>query len=221
MSFIDEYMPEAVPGYPCVSAPRTKTSILVSAGGREQTNQQWEHPLRKFILPEAVGRQWAVVESLTKHWYVTAGPAHSFPWTDPLDFASCDLPAPNIDPELVPYAADDQVIGIADGIADTFQLVKAYTVGGQTYTRPIYLPVLSTVLIAVDGVLQFPSAYSVSRPGGVVQFDVSPDEDAVITAGFLFDVEVRFESDDALEAILRTYQVGGFADLTLIEKRPC
>jgi hypothetical protein len=46
-------------------------------------------------------------------------------------------------------------------------------------------------------------------------------DDGVITAGFLFDVQVRFESDDAFEGILRTYAIGGFADITLIEVRPC
>lgn len=218
MSFIDEYMPEAVPGYPCVSAPRTKTSILVSAGGREQRSQQWEHPLRKFILPEAAGRQWSVVEGLTKHWYVTAGPANSFPWSDPLDFASCDLTRPNLEPTI---AHGNQSIGTGDGFSDTFQLVKAYTVGSQTYTRTIHLPVLDTVMIGINGVLVDPGLYTVSRPGGVIQFDTPPANGVAIAAGFLFDVEVRFESDDALESILRTYQIGGFADITLVEVRPC
>lgn len=216
--FIDEYMPEAVPGYPCVSAPRTNTNITVTSGGRENRNQLWEHPLRKFILPEAAGRQWEVIEGLTKHWYVTRGPAFSFPWTDPLDFASCDLDKPNKTPTI---ALGDQLIGTADGIADTFQLVKTYTVGAYSYTRQIHLPMLDTVLIGVDGVLASPSSYTLSRPGGVLQFDLPPEDAAVITAGYLFDVEVRFEGDDALEAILRTYQVGGFADITLIEVRPC
>jgi uncharacterized protein (TIGR02217 family) len=61
----------------------------------------------------------------------------------------------------------------------------------------------------------------VTRPGGEIVFDTPPADDVSITAGFLFDVEVRFESDDAFESILRTYQVGGFADITLIEVRPC
>lgn len=220
MSFIDEYMPEEVPGYPCVSAPRTNTSIQVTAGGNERRNQNWEHPLHRYILPEAIGREWPVVESLKKHWLVMAGPFHSFPWRDPLDFSSGDLLAPNPEVDPVPTMAD-QTIGTGDGFTDTFRIVKTYSVGAQTYDRTIHLPILSTVLVAVDGVLVDEADYTVSRPGGEIQFDTPPADTLDITAGFLFDVEVRFETDDALESILRTWQIGGFADLTLVEVRPC
>jgi uncharacterized protein (TIGR02217 family) len=80
---------------------------------------------------------------------------------------------------------------------------------------------LSSVLVAVDDVLVDEAEYSVSRSTGVVTFFIPPDEDAEITAGFLFDVEVRFESDDQMEAVLRAHRAAGFADLTLIEVRPC
>lgn len=219
MAFLDIYMPEEIPGYPCVSAPRTKTTIQVNAGGGERTNQEWEHPLMKFVLPEGV-RNWDVVQSLAKMWRITAGPAKSFAWRDPLDFSSGDLDAPNPEVDPVPVMTD-QVIGTGDGFTDSFQLTKTYSYGSESYERPIYLPVLSTVVVAVDGVLIDEADYTVSRPGGIVGFDVPPAAFSSITAGFLFDVEVRFESDDAFEGILRTWQTGGFADITLIEKRPC
>ena len=218
MSFIDEYMPEEVPGYPCISAPRTNTSVQVSAGGGEQRNQNWEHPLHRFILPEAAGRQWTVLEALKKHWLIMRGPFHSFPFYDPLDFASRDLVKPNLEPTVT---MTDQFIGTTDGFTDTFQLVKTYSVGAETYDRTIHLPVLDSVIVAIDGVLVPDTDYTVSRPGGEITFDLPPAAGDQITAGFLFDVEVRFESDDAFEGILRTYQVGGFADITLIEVRPC
>lgn len=218
MSFIDEYLPEAVPGYPCASVPLTKTTINVTSGGREQRNREWEHPLHRFVLPEAAGRNWSVVEELKKHWLIMAGPAESFPFRDPLDFASCNLVKPNLTPTV---AASDQIIGTGTGFTDTFQLTKTYTVGAETYVRTIHLPVLSSVVISVNGVTVDPADYSVSRPGGVVTFDTAPTDGHVVRAGFLFDCEVRFESDDQLESILRTYQVGGFADITLIEVRPC
>lgn len=219
MPFLDIYMPDEVPGYPCVSAPRTKTTIQVTAGGNERRNKEWEHPLHKFIMPEGV-RDWSVVQSLSTMWKITSGPFNSFAWRDPLDFSSGDLPVPNPDYEIVPLMTD-QALGTGDGFTNSFQLVKRYSYGGQTYDRTIELPVLDTVLIAVDGVLVDAADYTVSRPGGVVTFDVPPDDEAEITAGFLFDVEVRFESDDAFEGILRTWQAGGFADITLIEVRPC
>lgn len=219
MAFLDIYMPDEVPGYPCVSAPRTKTTIQVNAGGGERTNQEWEHPLHKFILPEGV-RDWGVVQNLGKMWRITAGPANSFAWRDPLDFSSGDLLAPNPDVEPVPTIAD-QLIGSGTGFTDAYQLVKTYSYGGFEYERLIYLPILTSVVVGIDGVLVDEADYTVSRPGGIITFDTPPDDDTVITAGFLFDVEVRFESDDAFEGILRTWQAGGFADITLIEKRPC
>lgn len=227
MPFIDVYMPDEVPGYPCISSPRTRTTIQVSAGGNERRNQDWEHPLHRFVLPEAVARQWTVVDGLRKHWLITSGPYRSFPWRDPHDKASCDLLVPNEpDADVIARITDeDQEIGTANGFTDTFQLVKAYTRGGQTYTRTIHLPVTSTVVVAMDGVAFDPGDYTVSRPGGEILFDAPPvagvGNDGIITAGFLFDNEVRFESDDAFEGILRTWQASGFADINLIEVRPC
>lgn len=217
--FIDIYLPVGVPGYPCISVPRTKTTIQVSSSGKERRNQEWAHPLHRFILPEGV-RQWSVVQDLGKMWKITAGPAYSFAFSDPLDFASCDLAKPNLEPVV---DMEDQLIGTADGFTDTFQLVKTYSVGGNIYDRNIHLPVLDSVLIARDGVLIDDDNYTVTRPGGKVQFDVPPGLGGagLITAGFLFDCEVRFESDETLEGILRTYQVGGFADINLTEVRPC
>lgn len=219
MAFLDTYMPDEIPGYPCVSSPRFKTTITSDWGGSEGRNQEWEHPLFKFVLPQGV-RHWSAVQGLSKMWKVTAGPFHTFPWRDPLDFSSADLVIPNPETDPVP-SITDQAIGTGDGIADTFQLVKTYTYGSGSYERTIHLPVLSTVVIANNGVLVDPADYTVTRPGGAVQFDVPPANGHAITAGFLFDVEVRFESDDAFEGILQTWQAGGFADITLIEVRPC
>lgn len=219
MSFLDVYMPEEIPGYPCVSAPRFNTTIQVSAGGGEQRNQNWERPLYKFILPEGI-REWSAVQGLGKMWLITAGPLLSFAWRDPLDFSSGDLLVPNPEDDPVPLMTD-QAIGTGTGFTDSFQLTKRYSYGGQTYDREIHLPVLATVVIADNGVLVSDSLYTVSRPGGVVTFDTPPANAHALTAGFLFDVEVRFESDDAFEGVLRTWQAGGFADITLIEVRPC
>lgn len=220
MSFIDEYMPEEVPGYPCISAPRFKTSIQVTAGGNERRNQEWEHPLHRFILPEAVARDADVINNLKKHWLIMAGPTHSFPWADPLDKASI-AHIPNLPDAEIAITRTDQALGTGNGFTDSFQLTKRYTVGSQTYDRAIIHPVVSSVLIADNGSLVSASDYTVNRNTGIVLFDTPPLAGHVLTAGFLFDVEVRFESDDAFEGIVRSYQIGAFADLTLVEVRPC
>lgn len=220
MSFIDEYLPDEVPGFPCMASPRFKTTIQVNAGGNERRNQEWEHPLHLYTLPEAIAREWDQIENLKKHWMIMKGAFHSFPFSDPFDFASIDLTTPNTEPTVT---MTDQLIGTADGFTDSFQLVKTYSVGGNTYDRTIHHPILDSVLIARDGVLVPDTDYTVSRTTGVVTFDVPPTIGGagLITAGFLFDVEARYESDDVLGSIMRTTTVGGFADLTLVEVRPC
>jgi uncharacterized protein (TIGR02217 family) len=217
MPFLDQYISAQVPGVGFVSAPRFKTTIQVNAGGNERRNMEWEHPLHQFILPDAT-REWSVVQGLMKHWRIMRGPWRSWPFRDPLDFASKDLTKPNLVPTVT---MTDQPLGTGDGFTDRFQLIKRYSLGGEDYDRTIHLPVLASVLIAADGVLVPSSDYTVSRPGGEVLFDVPPADGDVLTAGFLFDCEVRFESDDQLEQIMRATKVAGFADLTLIEVRPC
>lgn len=220
--FVDVYLPAKVPGLPCLGAPRFKTTIQVDAGGGERSNQEWEHPLHRFVLPEAVARDWEVVQQLKKHWLITRGPHKHFPWRDPLDFASCDLVRPNQVPTV---AMSDQLVGTADGFTDRFQLLKTYSIGGETYDRVIHLPVVDSVLVALDGLLVDEAEYTVTRPGGEIVFNAPPTPEVgnpgIITAGFLFDVEVRFENDEAFEGILRATRAAGFADLTLIEVRPC
>jgi uncharacterized protein (TIGR02217 family) len=61
----------------------------------------------------------------------------------------------------------------------------------------------------------------VDRLTGIITFDAAPDNGDVIRAGYLYDVEVRFESDEAFDGIVRTFGLGGFADINLIEVRPC
>lgn len=220
MPFLDVYLPDAVPGYPCASAPRFKTTIQVNAGGTERRNQEWEHPLHRFVLPEAIARNTDVINDLKKHWLVTAGPFYSFAWSDPLDKATIDH-VPNEPDAEIDITRTDQVLGTGDGFTDSFQLAKVYSRGGNTYERTIHLPVLSTLLISDNGSLVSSSDYTVSRPGGIVTFDTPPANGHALKWGGLFDVEVRFESDDQLETLVRTWQTGGFADLTLIEVRPC
>jgi uncharacterized protein (TIGR02217 family) len=96
----------------------------------------------------------------------------------------------------------DVVIGVGNGAATQFQLVKTFTVGSAVSSRKVYLPIVSSVLIAVDGA-PVTMGWTVSRPGGVVTFGSPPGDTLVITAGYQYDIEVRFDVD-RLPASLET-----------------
>jgi len=219
--FIDVYIPDEIPGYPCISSPRWYTDLQRVSSGAERANQEWESPIHTYTLPDAI-RKHADIEGLHDHWMAMSGPAYTFPFRDPLDFASASLTRPNFVPTM---SRVDQPLGTGDGATRNFQLKKQYTRGSRTTTRNIYHPVVSTILVGynnVDPEVLSPGRFwSVDRLTGIVAFDEPPGSGAVLTWGGLFDVEVRFESDDAFDGVIETYGVSGVADVTLEEVRPC
>ena len=103
-----------------------------------------------------------------------------------------------------------------DGVATRFQLVKSYGEDEDALIRRITQPVAGSVIVAVDGV-PVATGWSIDAGGGVV-FDVAPDEGAVVTAGFRFDVPVRFE-EDRLNVSRATFLAGEAASVALVEVR--
>lgn len=214
--FVDEYLNPCVPGYPCISSPRMSTQITRVSSGSEQALQKWQNPLWQFTLPQGV-RDQETFESVKDHWLTMRGTFHTWPFRDPLDFASVALARPNTIPNVTMM---DQTIGTGDGVNRFFQIVKTYTRGSQTYTRKIYKPVLSTVIVSVNGVL-VTTGFSVSRTTGIITFDAPVTAGHVVRCGYLFDCEVRFESDDTFDGIVRSWGIAEFADISLFEVRPC
>ena len=219
--FVNEYLPSRIVGYPAEVGPAFSTQLTVVDSGSEQANSRWLDPVRSVNLPNGV-RDHASFEDLKSHWLIMRGPGRTWPFRDPSDFASVELEKINHAPTV---AGDDCPIGTGDGIAVAFQLSKRYTVGAETYDRPIHFPVVASVVVFVDGAdpsaLSPPLGYTVSRPGGVVTFDAPVPVGLEVTAGFLFDLQVRYEDDETFRGIMRTFGVSGFADIPLMEVRYC
>jgi uncharacterized protein (TIGR02217 family) len=110
--------------------------------------------------------------------------------------------------------ATDQRLGVGDGVATRFALSKAY---GDTdpQIRLITRPVPESVRVAIDGV---PAISGWSLDGGTLQFVVAPAAGAVVSAGFLFDVPVRF-AQDTLEVSRSTFLAGEAPSVPLVEIR--
>jgi len=111
------------------------------------------------------------------------GRLYGFRFRDPVDWKSCSLSA-------APTMTDQPMRRID---ATRFQLVKRYTSGGESWDRDIAKPAPGAVVVAVDGVAT--TALDIDTATGVVTFDVAPAEGSAVTAGFEFDVPVRFDAD--------------------------
>lgn len=222
--FTDVYMPERIAGFPFVSIPQWSSTITTVASGSEAANQNWKHPKHLFTSPSGV-RCWDHIGDLHEFWMAMRGPIFTFAMRDPLDSASRRMLAPNLPPMIFPT---DQLLGDGDGFQTEFQLQKAYTYGGRTYLRNIYHPVVDTVVLAMNalelddgGLPGGPYTFEVDRLSGVVTIDPAPHLAITITAGFLFDVEARWQDDNSYNGIVSAFQTAGFADLNFIEVTPC
>ena len=80
-------------------------------------------------------------------------------------------------------------------------------------------PVAGSVLVAIDGEAVGPDAYSVDSALGLVTLNTAPEEDAVVSAGFLFDTPVRFDVD-RLDLSLDGFGAGRALAIPLIEAAP-
>ena len=95
--------------------------------------------------------------------------------------------------------------------------MKHYASGSQTWARTITKPVAGSVRIALGGV-ELPSGWSVDTATGVVTISAAPDTGVAITAGFAFDVPVRFDTD-ALDVTLDLERLGSITSIPLLELR--
>jgi uncharacterized protein (TIGR02217 family) len=222
-SFVDAYAPQKIAGFPFGSSPRWSTDITTVKSGASMRNQNWTQPLHRFTAPQAIRAQ-EDFELVKDMWWVLNGPAKTFPFRDPLDFASGPLPAANFPPVVTPL---DQRIGTTDGVTSSYQLTKLYSFGADSILRDITLPVIDSVVVWINGHDPGESAdggpytWQVSRPGGIVSFDPVPVGGMAVTAGFLFDVQARFEADDTFDGIVQAWKLAGYADLTFVEERAC
>jgi uncharacterized protein (TIGR02217 family) len=141
------------------------------------------------------------------------GRLYGFRWRDRLDHSSAAAG--------VTVSATNQTIGIGDDTTATFQLVKTYGSVYAPYQRAIVKPVSGSVLVAVDGVAAVEgTAFTLGEATGLVSFLAGhiPASDSSITAGFLFDVPVRFDTD-YLEVDLWAFAAGAIPKIPLVEIR--
>jgi uncharacterized protein (TIGR02217 family) len=185
--------------------PAFSTAIVTTASGHEQRNSDWADARLRFDAGPGV-RSEADVQALIAFFRARRGAARGFRFRDPFDSGSAAG-----DPGFA-----DQAIGTGDGAITRFPLVKLYGDGGDAQRRRITRPVAGSVRVGLDGA-ERSTGWSL-EPGGVIAFDVAPAAGAAVTAGYRFDVPVRF-AEDRLEVSRATFGAGAAPSVPLIELR--
>lgn len=193
--------------------PERRTEIVPLGSGREERNARWAHSRRRYDAGYGVKTFEALSEAVA-FFEERRGRLHGFRWRDRLDHSSA---APGV--AVTPL---DQVIGTGDGETATFQLLKTYGAAYAPYQRPVVKPVAGSVEVAVAGVAAESGVdFSCDATAGIVTFLSGhiPADGAAITAGFLFDVPVRFDTD-YLEVDFSAFAAGAIPKIPLVEIRP-
>jgi uncharacterized protein (TIGR02217 family) len=190
--------------------PQRRTDIVALGSGREERNTRWAHSRRRYDAGYGIKTFEALSQAIA-FFEERRGMLHGFRWRDRLDHSSA---APGM--ALSPL---DQAIGIGDGETASFALRKTYGGAFAPYARPIAKPVSGSVMVAVDGEIAEEGAdFTCDASTGLVSFLEGhvPDVGAAVSAGFLFDVPVRFDTD-YLEVDLSAFAAGAIPKIPLIE----
>lgn len=193
-----------------VGGPERRTEIVTLANGFEERNTPWAHSRRHYDAGVGL-RSLDDVERLIAFFEARGGQLHGFRWKDWADYKSC--------PASKQVEYDDQFIGLGDGVTTVFQLQKTYSSGGVDYVRPITKPVAGTVKLGLQGNHQAEAVhFAVDTETGLVTFVEAPPREARVTAGFEFDVPVRFDTD-RIAVSVQSFQAGDLPQVPVVEVR--
>jgi uncharacterized protein (TIGR02217 family) len=187
--------------------PERRTEIVSFGSGREERNARWAHSRRRYDAGYGT-RTLDALRSAVAFFEERRGRLYGFRWRDRLDQTS----------GLSGITPLDQGIGTGDGARRAFQLVKTYGGSFAPYQRPIDKPVAGSVRVAVNGSELPPAAFSCDATTGLVTLTAAPASGAAVTAGFRFDVPVRFDTD-YLEVDLTAFAAGAIPKIPVVEIR--
>jgi uncharacterized protein (TIGR02217 family) len=193
--------------------PERRTEVVAVGSGREERNARWAHSRRRYDAGYGVKTHEAL-SAVVAFFEERRGRLHGFRWRDRLDHSSA-APGAAVTPL-------DQALGVGDGATAAFALVKHYGSIYAPYQRPIVKPVADSVRLAVAGVeMEEGVEFTCDVATGLVTVLAGhePAEGDAVTAGFLFDVPVRFDTD-YLEVDLSAFAAGAIPKIPLVEIRP-
>ena len=193
-----------------VGGPERRTEVVTLQNGHEERNTPWVHSRRRYDAGVGL-RSLDDVEALIAFFEARRGRLHGFRWKDWSDFKSC--------PASRAPSALDQVIGTGDGVRTAFGLRKTYRSGQEVYVRPVAKPVPGTVRVAVAQDQRVEGLeFEVDPATGLVTFGTAPALGTEISAGFEFDVPVRFDTDH-IQTSVASFQAGDVPSVPVVEVR--
>ena len=193
-----------------LGGPERRTEIVTLASGHEERNTPWAQARRRYDAGLGL-RSLDDVERLIAFFEARQGMLHGFRWKDWSDFKSA--------PASRAVGPLDQPLGTGDGVTRVFALRKVYESGGFAVDRLIAKPVAGSVRVAIGGIEQPEGlAWSVDPATGLVTFVDAPGAGAPLTAGFEFDVPVRFDTD-LIQVSVASFQAGDVPKVPVIEVR--
>ncbi|MEQ8922564.1 MAG: DUF2460 domain-containing protein [Roseovarius confluentis] len=193
-----------------VGGPERLTEIVTLANGFEERNSPWADSRRRYDAGLGM-RSLADIDALIAFFEARRGRLFGFRWKDWSDYRSSG--------SLEEPGFEDQVLGSGDGVRTAFQLRKTYRSGDVTYTRTIRKPVLGTVRAGLQGDVQTEGVdFDVDPVTGIITFAAAPPPDATVTAGFEFDVPVRFDTD-SIQTSAASFKAGDIPNVPVVEVR--
>jgi len=190
--------------------PERRTDIITLSSGFEERNSRWADSRRSYNAGYGV-RGLDDMNAVLAFFEERRAQLYGFRWKDYADFRS-GLPSAS------PSAAD-QFVATGDGASATFQLIRTYGSQFAPYARAIRKPVQGTLLVAVAGTVWAEgAAFTADYTTGLITFAAAsiPAAGAAITAGYEFDVPVRFNADQ-IEVNVQSFMAGSIPHIPIVE----
>jgi len=201
--------------------PALPADVLTPDSGQDVVTVRYSAARRRYNAAKRL--KHTDIATVHRFYLARGGLANGFRYQDLQDYTStlAGRTWGNADDTGAAPTPTDQVLGTGDGTTVAFQLVKRYTDAASSHVRTIRKPVAGTVRVAVAGVEKtIGSDFTVDTTTGLVTFAVAPSAAASVTAGFEFDVPVRFGvevGDGGLIADIDNFGVSSLGDIPLIE----
>lgn len=209
MSFHEVRFPANL-SFGAVGGPERRTDIVELASGHEERNTPWSQSRRRYDAGSGL-RSLDDVAGMIGFFEARDGQVHGFRWKDWADFKSC-APSKSV-------SFEDQTLGLGDGTTRAFQLLKKYGDSARGFERKVSKPVSGTVLVGISGEpRQEAIDWDIDLSTGIVTFKRPPDVGARVTAGFEFDVPVRFDTDRIVTSV-SSFQAGEIPSVPVVEVR--